>query len=59
LQRSGRLEHGAFAAAQVTLPNVEAYITELTARVRSVTVYNCIYMLRRAAELLSPTEDFS
>jgi integrase len=59
LQRSGRLERGAVAAAQVTSPNVEAYITDLTARVRSVTVYNCIYMLRRAAELLSPTADFS
>jgi len=59
LQRSGRLEPQAAAAAQVTLPNVEAYITTLTARVRSVTVYNCIYMLRRAAELLAPTTDFS
>jgi integrase len=41
------------------LANVEAYITSLTARVRSVTVYNCIRMLRRAAELLAPTADFS
>src|SRR5262245_54397444 len=59
LQRNGRLERQAAAAAQVTLPNVEAYITMLTARVRSVTVYNCIHMLRRAAELLAPTADFS
>jgi integrase len=59
LQRSGRLEREAAAAAQVTLPNVEAYITELTGRVRSVTVWNCIYKLRRAAELLAPTSDFS
>ena len=59
LQRNGRLERDAAAAAQVTLPNVEAYITDLTARVRSVTVYNCIYKLRRAAELLAPTVDFS
>ena len=39
--------------------NVEAYIADLTARVRSVTVWNCIYKLRRAAELLAPTADFS
>ena len=28
-------------------------------RVRSVTVWNCIYKLRRAAELLAPMSDFS
>jgi integrase len=59
LQRSGRLGREAAAAAQVTLPNVEAYITDLTARVQPVTVWNCIYKLRRAAELLAPTADFS
>jgi len=59
LQRTARLERGAPTAAQVTLPNVEGYIADLTVRVRSVTVYNCIYKLRRAAELLAPTIDFS
>ena len=59
LQRNGRLERDAAAAAQVTPSNVEAYITDLTGRVRSVTVWNCIYKLRRAAELLAPTADFS
>jgi len=59
LQRTGRLKCDAAAAAQVTLSNVEAYTTDLTARVRSVTVWNCIYKLRRAAELLTPTADFS
>jgi integrase len=59
LQRNGRLDQDAAAAAQVTPTNVAAYIDELTARVRSVTVYNCIYHLRRAAELLAPTIDFS
>jgi integrase len=59
LQRTGRLDRSAAAAAQVTLPNVETYITELTARVCSVTIWNCIYKLRRAAELAAPTTDFS
>jgi integrase len=59
LQRSGRLERAAAPAAQVTPPNVEVYIASLTARVRSGTVWNCIYKLRRAAELLTPTADFS
>ncbi len=58
LQRSGRLERNLDAAAQVTLSNVDAYLAELTARVRSVTVYNCIYKLRRAAELLAPAADY-
>ena len=59
LQRSGRLDRDAAAAAQVTPANVEAYISDLTARVRSVTVWNAIYKLRRAAELIAPKADFS
>jgi integrase len=59
LQRSGRLRDDAEAAAQVTLPNVEVYIADLTRRVRSVTTHNCIYKLRRAAELLLPAADFA
>src|SRR5262245_45486227 len=59
LQRSDRLEQHAGAAIQVTLPNVEAYIADLKSRVRSVTTWNCIYKLRRAAELIAPTADFS
>jgi integrase len=59
LQRTGQLEPGLAAAAQVTPSNVEAYITDLKARVRSVTVYNCIYKLRRAAELLAPSVEFT
>jgi integrase/recombinase XerD len=42
LQRTGRLERNAGAATQVTLPSVEAHIVDLKARVRSVTVWNCI-----------------
>src|SRR5215467_13128400 len=38
LQRSNRLKQHAGTAAQVTLPNVEAYIADLKARVRSVTI---------------------
>ena len=59
LQRTNRLEYHAGATTQVTLPNVESYIANLKVRVRSVTVYNCIYKLRRAAELLAPIADFS
>jgi integrase len=58
LQRTDRLEPHRDAATQVTLPNVEAYIADLKARVRSVTVYNCIHQLRRAAQLLAPRFDF-
>jgi integrase len=59
LQRNDRLELHRGAATQVTVPNVEAYIVDLKARVRSVTVYNCIHQLRRAAQLLAPAFDFS
>jgi integrase len=59
LQRNDRLEQHARAAAQVTAANVDAYIADLKARVRSVTVWNCIYKLRRAAQLLAPKVDFS
>jgi site-specific recombinase XerD len=59
LQRRGTLDLNAAAAAQVTPSNVEPYITELNGRVRSVTVWNCIYKLRRTAELLTPGIDYS
>src|SRR5215813_13549117 len=59
LRRRCRLESHAGAAAQVTSANVEAYIAELKVRVRSVTVWNSIYKLRRAAQLLVPKTDFS
>jgi integrase len=58
LQRSRRLDTATAAAAQVTMLNVDAYIRDLEARVRSVTVYNAIYKLRRAAELIAPALDF-
>ena len=59
LQRTGRLKHDAAAVAQVTPSNVDAYTADLAARVRSVTAFNCIYKLRRAAELIAPSNDFS
>ena len=49
----------AAAATQVTAANVEAYMADLANReVSSVTAWNCIYKLRRAAQLLSPETDF-
>jgi hypothetical protein len=59
LQRAGRLNMSAAAAEQVTPANVDGYLADLKGRVRSVTVWNCIYKLRRAAELLAPAADFS
>src|SRR4029077_5857389 len=59
LQRTGRLDHTPAAAPQVTLRNVGAYIEVLNSRVRSVTVYNCVYKPRRAAELLPAAVDYS
>jgi integrase len=59
LKRGDNFDVDAAAAAQVTPDNVSAYIAELKARVSSVTVYNCIYKLRRAAELIAPTIGFS
>jgi hypothetical protein len=58
LERVGGLDRGAPAAAHTTPENVAKYIEELQARVRSVTVWNCIYKLRRASELMAPAIDF-
>ena len=59
LRAAGRLDMNAAAAAQVTPANVEAFMADLANRkVSSVTAWNCIYKLRRAAQLLSPETDF-
>ena len=43
----------------MTRPNVKAYIAELKGRkVSSVTIWNCIYKLRRASQLLYPKRNF-
>jgi site-specific recombinase XerD len=59
LQRRRVLNLEAGTAAQVTRPNVKAYVAELKERVSSVTTWNCIYKLRRTAQLLNPKIDFS
>jgi len=60
LDRHKRLDlNVADAVAHVTPQNVEDYVAELQTRVRSLTVWNCVYKLRRAAELMTTTPAFS
>src|SRR5580704_4826583 len=59
LHRTGSFDENATAAALVTPANVELYLAELNARVRSVTAWNCIYKLRMAAQILDPNANFS
>ena len=59
LRLHGSLKPVAGAAAHVTPANVEAYTTDLAGRVSSVTAWNCIYKLRRIAQLVAPEKDFS
>jgi hypothetical protein len=59
LQRRAVLDLLSPAAGQVTPANVALYVDELKDRVRSFTVWNAIYKLRRAAELMNPRADFS
>lgn len=58
LRRNGRLDAVSGAMALITLNNVNSFIAELQARVRSVTVWNSVYKLRRAAQLIAPGADF-
>jgi integrase len=58
LQRKGRLDPALGVIGLVTADNVSDFIAELEARVRSVTVWNSIYKLRRAAQLMAPDGDF-
>jgi len=58
LKGRGLLDRGAPAAAHVTLANVEAYVSDLKARVSSVTTWNSVSMVRRTAQLLVPSADF-
>jgi integrase len=58
LQRNGQLEPHKGAINFVTPECVNGFVIELQARVRSVTVWNSVYKLRRAAQLISPGADF-
>lgn len=58
LERSDLLDRDAPAAAHSTPDNVSKYIEELQGRVRTVTIWNCIYKLRRASALMVPDADF-
>jgi integrase len=59
LDRHGLLQVDRLAATCVTPKNVEGYIAELKQRVGSVTLYGSIYKLRRAAEIIAPSLDFT
>jgi site-specific recombinase XerD len=59
LKRTGGLNLNAAAASQVTPMNVDAYMADFDGKISSVTAWNCIYKLRRAAQLLSSRSDFS
>lgn len=59
LNRRGWLDCQVAAATLVTPEGVSAYVAELQGRVRSVTMFNCIHKLRRAAEILSGKAEFS
>jgi integrase len=58
LHRNGQLEAQGSAMSRVTAKNVGGFIAELRIRVRSVTIWNSIYKLRRAAQLITPSYDF-
>ena len=59
LDRCGRLDRAADAAAQVKPEAIAAFIAELQDRVSSVTVSRTIYKVRRAAECIAPKRDFA
>jgi site-specific recombinase XerD len=59
LKRKGLLDLNAPAAGLVTPVNVESYMAAFAGKVSSVTAWNRIYKLRRAAQLISPNTDFT
>jgi site-specific recombinase XerD len=58
LQRRGVLDLLSPVAGQVTPANVALYVDHLEARVRSCTVWNAVYKLRRAAEMMNQQGDY-
>jgi site-specific recombinase XerD len=59
LSRSGALDSNADTATHVTPESVDAFITELKARVSSVTVYGSIHKLRRITQLIAPDRNLT
>ena len=59
MQRNGLFDPTSGAAKLVVLDHVQHFLAELEMRVSSVTIWNSIYKLRRAAECLAPDVDFS
>ena len=55
MQRNGLFDPTSGAAKLVVLDHVQHFLAELEMRVSSVTIWNSIYKLRRAAECLAPT----
>jgi hypothetical protein len=58
LMRHGRLDLTGDVTARVITGNVRDFVAELQVRVRSVTVWNSVYKLRRAVQLIAPDADF-
>jgi integrase len=58
VKRTEGLDAHVVAAAYVSPDRVECFVTELQARVSSVTVYGSIYKLRRMAQLLDSSRNF-
>src|SRR3974390_262455 len=58
LQRHGLFDPTAGAAELVILDHVEQFVGELKMRVSSVTIWNSIYKLRRAAGFVAPDAGF-
>jgi integrase len=59
LERNGLPDATSGAAQLVVMHHVQKFVLELEIRVSSVTVWNSIYKLRRAAECLAPDVNFS
>jgi integrase len=59
LNRTGRLDLGAEAGAQVTPEAIAAFIAELHDRVSSVTVSRTIYKVRHAVECIAPVRSLA
>jgi site-specific recombinase XerD len=59
LKLGGLLDLSASAAAHVNPENIKLYLDDLASRVRSVTAWNSVSMVRRVARFNAPNRDFS